>query len=517
MYKLLLKLKTLAFGILAIFFSLMWVLTLLLHGWAAPFPRLTPQKPLLLLGLAFIFFIYLMLVNRLSLVFVKKQQKKFIGWTLFFYTVFQIVFVVLFPVNAFEDAVIVNNIALQFLEGNYNSLGIGSYLGYYPNNIGITIFFAFLYSFLPDSNLTLRLVNVLFNTVSAWLIYKIYIELYPEKGKKAYGVLLLSVTFLPAVIMNNFTYGDICCNTFCLAAILNALRFTRTGLGKYALSTALFLMGANFMRSVAFLFMAAILLYWVLNHQPQTKYNLKNVAYTGLVVILFNLPLKLFSFVGVKTGIIVEPVGIHANPVWRWINMGFPGKKLGYWDGGRNIAIFVNRFKCDKHAASKYFIREIAENYRNNGLLNVFKAYFKKTFWLWTEGTYSVNFYGLSQALRADKFMLYSTPFIKLIEPWDWKVRLSLNWLLHSFNWLVLGLVSLYLFDAIKKRDFRMELFVYIIYFYIGFYMLWEVKSRYIFGVYPIFLIMGYHYSHIIYSKLFHRHKPLINRASHDI
>lgn len=500
MFNLLYRLKTVAFYMLALFFFLIWVLSLILHGWAVPFPRFSPQNPLLLIGLAVFFFSFLMIINRASISLSRFAENKFVSLTLIFYFCLQAVFILLVPVNAYEDAAIINKIARQFLEGNFNSLGIGNYLGYYPNNIGITIFIAFIYSFLPKSYITLRIINAIFNTVSAWIIYRIYKELYPERQEKAYGILLLAVTFIPPVILNNFTYGDIISNTFCLAAVLNALSFARKNNGKYAIYTALFLMVGNFMRSVTLLFLAAILVYWLLNFEKNLLPYIKKVAYGSLSLFLFNLPLKLFSFAGTRAGIITEPVGIHSNPIWRWINMGVPEKKLGYWDGGRNIAIFINRFKCNKHDASIFFINDIMSKYKHTGLINVLKAYIKKTFWLWTEGTYSVNFYGLSQALSSDRFILYSTPLIKYFEPWDRTARLSIDWMLHSFNWLVLGLVSLYLFDAASKKDFRMELFVYVIYLYIGFYMLWEVKSRYIFGVYPIFLIMCYCCSERIFN-----------------
>ncbi|OPX44943.1 hypothetical protein CLHUN_11750 [Ruminiclostridium hungatei] len=499
------RFKTLAFGFLAMFFSFMWIPALLLQSRSAPFPEFSPQKPLKLLCLVIVAVLYFLILNKLSLVLSKISHRKLLFWTLALYALFQTAFIFIFPVNAYEDAVIVRKLALQFIEGNYTSLGTGKYLGYFPNNIGITVFFALLYNFFPNSYFTLRITNMIFNTISARLIYDIYLELYPEKRHKAYGVLLLAVSFAPPVLLINFTYGDILCNTFCLAAVLNAIRFVRHKAGHYGCYTALCLMAANFLRNVALLFLAAIVLYWLLNMRSKCGYSLKSPGCAALAIMLFNLPLKLLSLIGLKTGILTEPVGLHSNPVWRWVNMGFPGKKLGYWDGGRNTAIFVNRFKCDKHAAGRFFINEILEKYKADGFVSVLKAYARKTFWLWTEGTYSVNYYGLSQALRADRFMLYSTPFLRYIEPWDTTARLWLAWSLHSLNWLQLVFSSLYLFSAAIRKDFRMELLIYILYMYMGFYLLWEIKSRYLFGIYPVLLIMSYSFSEKIYNFIFKR------------
>lgn len=493
------RFRWLAFTFVGLFFLSMCILTLYRHAWATPLPKLTPQKPLILILIAVFEFSIIIAVKMVAKKLYARLGNKSVSIVLTVYTVVQILFVLLFPIAAYEDAVIVEGFAKQILSGDFSSLGIGHYLGYYPNNIGITLFFTFLYSFLPKSYITLRLVNVIFNTISVWLIYKLYNELMPEKKNNSYGVLLLSVLFMPAIILNNFTYGDIICNTFCLAAMLNALKFIRFGKLKYGVYTAVFLMLGNFMRSIALLFLFAILLYWIVNMADKIKFNKVTLSWKNIIsailltVIIFNLPLKIFSVVGLKAGIIPEPVGIHANPVWRWINIGFPEeKRLGYWDGGRNAYIFISRFNCDPKRASEFFKNDILEKYKKIGKLNTLKSYIKKTFWLWTEGTYSVNFYGLSQAVKSENFILYKTPLVKYIEPGDKLARNSLNWLLHAKNWVFLILISVSIYNSIRRKDYTFELFAYVIIFYIGFYLLWEVKSRYLFGLYPVFIIMAY-------------------------
>ncbi|WP_242835274.1 glycosyltransferase family 39 protein [Ruminiclostridium papyrosolvens] len=401
----------------------------------------------------------------------------------------------MFPVNAYEDAAIVEGFAREFLHGKFSSLGVGNYLGYYPNNIGITLLFSFLYLFLPDNLLTLRFCNVIFSTLTAWLTYRLYKELFPNEVNYSCGVLLMTVCFLPAIILDNLTYGDTISTSLCTAGLLNSVRFVRTSLVKYAIYTALLLMLGNFTRSVALLFLLAVLVYWTLNSKvfSRTLNSKKVIAGIIIAIFAFSLPLRLFSFIGFKSGIIDEPVGIHANPIWRWINIGFPSdSKLGYWDGGRNTSIFVSRYKCDPKMASRFFIHDIIDKYENIGRKNTLKGYIKKTFWTWTEGTYNVNFYGLSQTLKPENFKLYNTPLIKYAEPGDKILRGALDWFLHTYNWITLALVAYYLWSCVKYRDFKTELLVYTILFYLGFYFFWEVKSRYLFGLYPILIILSY-------------------------
>jgi hypothetical protein len=493
--KIIYRLRTISFTLLALFFSLMWLLTLLLHAKSTPLPGIVSQKPLILLGTAALELVIFLGICKAGLSLSNHSEKKYVALTLAIYTAIQVFFVLMFPVNAYEDAAIVEGLAKEILNGRYSSLGVGNYLGYYPNNIGITMFFALVYSLFPNSLIVLRLFNVIFNTVAAWLIYKLYKEIYPEDEDKARGILLLTICFIPPLILDNLTYGDTLCNTLCLAGVLNAMRFVKSSRLKHAVCTALFLMLANFMRSVALLFMLAVLLYWTFNSSLFRKpVNLRKVVAGALLVVFsFSLPLRIFSFVGNRSGMLEEPVGLHANPIWRWINIGFPAdNKLGYWDGGRNTSIFIWRYKCNPKLASNFFKQDMLEKYQSIGKKDTLKRYFKKTFWLWTEGTYNVNFYGLSQTLKNENFQLYNTPLIKYIEPGDMAVRNTLDWLLHASNWITLALSVLCLGSSIKRKDFRLELFVYTIFLYIGFYFFWEIKSRYLFGLYPFFLIMSY-------------------------
>lgn len=506
------KMKFLAFTFLSLFFSFMWLLTLLLRAVSTPLPKLISQKPLVLIGLAISEFLILLGIYYIGQFLLRFNEKKTILAILAVYIIVQVIYILMFPVNAYEDAAIVEGFAREFLNGKFSSLQIGNYLGYYPNNIGITVFFAFLYLFLPDTLLTLRFCNVIFSTLTAWLTYKLYIELFPNERNSSVGVLLLTVCFLPAIILNNLTYGDIISTSLCTAGLLYALKFVKTSLLKYAVYTALLLMLGNFMRSVALLFLLAVLLYWALNSKLfRCAIDMKKViAGTVIAVLAFSLPLKIFSFVGFKSGIIQEPVGIHANPVWRWINIGFPSDgKLGYWDGGRNTSIFVSRYNCNPKLASKFFIHDIIDKYRNIGKKNTIKGYTKKTFWTWTEGTYNVNFYGLSQALEPENFKLYDTPLIKYAEPADKTFRESIDWYLHTYNWITLALMAFYLGNCIKRKDFSTELLIYTILFYLGFYFFWEVKSRYLFGLYPILIILSYNSIELIVKKgqqkFFHR------------
>ena len=487
------KCKMTVYIFLAVFFATMCVVTLFFHAWSTPTPKFTFQNTFLLVIVALIEFLSIILLRFAGRKFSVLTEGKFIFITLSVYIVIQIAYVFLFPLKQSSDSEAVVKFAQQFLEGNFTSLEPGHYLSYYPQNIGITLYFSLLYSFLPKTYITLRLFNIVYSTITAWIVFKLYKETVPTKKKDEYGVLLLAVLFLPAIILDNYTYGDVISCMFCLAAIMHSIKFVRTHKMKHAVYTAIFLMLGNFTRGVTLLFLIAILLFWFIKGIIEKKVSLKRVAVAIiLTVAIFNLPLQIFNIVGVSSGTLKAPVGKHSNPTVGWINIGFPyNEKIGYFESSRNAKVFI-KLKNDRKKASEFLINDIKKKLKNSGTAKILEGYAKKTFWVWTEGTYQVNFYGFGQSKSINKNYLYETPLVKYAKSGDTAFRAFLTWSLHSLNWLLLFLLLIYLVYSIKRKDYSLEIFMYIIFLYIGFYMIWEIKSRYLFGLYPILIIVAF-------------------------
>jgi hypothetical protein len=198
--------------------------------------------------------------------------------------------------------------------------------------------------------------------------------------------------------------------------------------------------------------------------------------------------MQLFSFIGQKSGVLDEPIGNHGNPIWRWVNIGFPAdENIGFWDRGRNSKIFLNDFKSDPKAASEFFKRDIKEKFFKLGILGTVKGYIKKTYWQWSIGSYSIyNYNDKSIKLKINQIAKYKLE--KEIEMLS--IRKYLMYL-QAYNWLIFILIVIYLIVSIMKKDFSLGVFFYIILAYIGFYLIWEIKPRYLFGLYPIFVIIS--------------------------
>jgi hypothetical protein len=476
--------------------GMMCLFALFFHAKATPFPIICKEDTVKLIIMISVELLIASVLLNIGKGHSKLSSKKAVLLTLLIYVIIQIAFIMLFPLkqNLKSDAEKIVHYAKEILHGNYSSFSIKHYLNYYPNNIGITLFFVFLFKFLPKSIMTIRFCNVIFTTTTAWLIYKLYKEVNPEEDSNSYGILIFSVTFLPAVLMNNLTYGDVISTTFCTGALLCAIRFVKTNKTYFAIYTAVFLMIGNFIRQVTLLFFMAILIYWFVKNIIEQKIAWQRTA-VGIVVtiILFNLPLQIFNMIATEHGILQDPIGKHAAPALRWIDIGFANSNnLGYWDKGRDSYIFLHVFNSNPKKASGFFIKDIKHKYSKAGLPKVIEGYAKKTFWMWTEGTYMVNNYALMTQKGNPHFYIYNTPGIKEVAVKNAPMRTTLDELLHSYNLLMMALLVFYLIYAVKKKDYAFELFVILIMLYFCFYLIWEIKSRYLFGLYPIFIIISF-------------------------
>lgn len=66
-----------------------------------------------------------------------------IFWVLLTYVILQIAFIMLFPLkeDLKSDAEKIVDYAKAILHGDFSTFSVKHYLNYYPNNIGITLFF----------------------------------------------------------------------------------------------------------------------------------------------------------------------------------------------------------------------------------------------------------------------------------------------------------------------------------------------------------------------------------------
>lgn len=479
-----------------IFFSGAVVLSFYKKAISTPYPLFIPQN-ILYLGL----FSLINLVVILALYQLAKLLQRFnfnlvviILLSCFF--IGQIVFIFLMPAAQCYDPEKLINFAKEFLDGNYTSLEMDQYLNYYPNNIGITLFFAFIFKLLPVKmllidGLILRIVNVLFSMILAIFFIALYKEFVSSNKKSLIFALCLFITYPVSLMENTFAYNNLISTVLCLAALYFAKKFIDHNKIIYLILVAVLLMIGNFIRPTALLFAGAIILYFTINAIFYRKVSIiKALLGIILTIAIFNLPFNLFNDYGLKHGILTEPIGEHSNPVWRWINIGIPyDNKLGYWDDGRNISLFRKVFKCDRLQATEFFELDAASKIQSVGPLNITQGYMKKAYWLWTDGTYDANFISLGDN-TLETYFIYETSLTKYFHDRNSSARQIITWYLYAYNWLIMLAIIFMLIYSIINKKFQFDLIFYVLLAFFSFYLIWEIKGRYLLNIFPLLLLI---------------------------
>lgn len=74
----------------------------------------------------------------------------------------------------------------------------------------------------------------------------------------------------------------------------------------------------------------------------------------------------------------------------------------------------------------------------------------------------------------------------------DSNYRSGMLWLLYVLNFLMYVFILVRLIGGIRAKRFEETSLILVVLGFIGFYLLWEIKSRYIYPVYPLLIVLSY-------------------------
>jgi len=470
-------------------------------------PAWIPQNIPLLLFTAGALFCISMGIYRLGVEMSFSGRKYVTGNILYLSLAVQVLYILLLPANQFADQSIVNRIAQDLIRGNYRAFQKGGYLYQYPNNVGISLVLSWVYRLFPQSMLVPKLLNALCSTATSYLVMRIYEELNPGRRSRSYGILLFSGFFLPAILLNNLVYNDIFATTFFVAAVYYAVRFSKTEKWKHLLWSGFLVSMGHFLRQLGPIFLIAIALFLLLKRARPAKI----LVFLGMAAILAWLPLQMVNHWLLHSQKIKEPLGKNSIPIHMWIHMGMNEKKIGYWDDGISYNIYMRDGFQNKAKSVQIYSELIRKNLQGESLVKTAEVYVTKNLWLWSEGTYQAEYYGIGS--WGYLYPTFATEFFER----DTTVRDWVRWILHAANFLMLFLMLYGLaYTLRKKKSYPLILPAIILLGFIGFYTLWEIKPRYIYPTYPYQILMAYYGLNRIAIRFFkdpdHSEDPVLFR-----
>lgn len=384
---------------------------------------------------------------------------------------------------------------------DYSSFQTGGYLYAFPYNFSIVLYLEALLAVFPDSYLVIKTFNILFSLATAFLIYLIFKEIRNRpKDKEEYGVLVFAALYLPSLFMCNYIYNDIIATAFFTGAIYFMIRFVKAGSLKYILASSILLSLGNYFRGVGILILIAAVIYVLLNKK---KLGWKRiVGGVCIAVALFQIPAWVQDTVLLKTNIISESTDKNSAPVSMWLNIGINLKRFGFWDNRESYRIYQTKANYNKEKSDELFKEEIRNKISSASFYELTQMYYKKVLWTWTEGTYQVDKYGIGNDASGNNkrktgqsniggsycYTTFATDLLKGKSVY----RSALLWVMYVMNFLMYCFIFIRLVGGIKRKRPDEVFLVLIILGFIGFYLLWEIKSRYIYPVYPLLILLSF-------------------------
>ena len=471
-------------------------------------PVLTKQEPAIFFMLILIistagFFFY-----KISLKFDKYHKRIVVPGSILISFLLQIGFVLAFPRLPTDDSKTVYTLALNmFYHKDYSSFGECGYLHMFPFNYGTVLYIMVLLKLFPDSYLVIKIFNILYSLVTTLMIYKINKLLDCKSAYNDYGILFFAATYIPGIFMSNFIYNDTIATSFLISSIFFLIKFVKRKAVKYLAVSALLLSTGNYFRSIGLIFLIAAIIYIILNINILKP---KKVIISVLILIFtFNIPGLAENYYLQKANIISDSVRENSAPFHMWLNMGMNFEKLGFWDDFKSYNIYRIDAGHNKQLSIKLFKQEIKEKISNTTIGGLLSHYYKKLIWTWTEGTYQIERYGFGNDIDTSdkncprhggyKYRTYATNLFK-----DASIcRSAMNWTLYVINFLMYLFILYRLISGIKAGKYEELLLVLIVLGIIAFYLIWEIKSRYIYPVYPILIVLSFQGFKNVYELAF--------------
>ncbi len=387
----------------------------------------------------------------------KYPNKKYINKIMMLlYLIGEIIFLKLVPIKPFSDMLQVTDIALSNFKNKIE------YLQVYPNNLPIAIVFNLIFRITTYDVFVLKIVNILCNIITIYFAYKIYQNIYQKENKM---VLILGICSVSTFLYVNHIYNDVIYVALTTSILYLVTKKEQNVKEVVLISILAFLQFV--IRPVGIILNIAIGMYYILKRQEFKK-----------VLTIFSIFLVLeIGYLQVEKSLIPESEEKMKFPIWSFIQMGINEEEFGFQDASHS---------------TKWTFADVKDRIVELGPFKLIKLLGKKQYWLWTEGTYQVQRYAFG--VEEGEQFFYETPATKLVcDTQNSKVRKALEYFMKGqyFVLIVLSFIDVMIREDKKEIKDKKEILFYLIIGLFCFYTIWEMKSRYIYCLYPIFLILA--------------------------
>ena len=366
------------------------------------------------------------------------------------YSMASVFFIVLVPLMPFSDMLSVYTIAANGLKGDL------TYLQNYPNNLPIVLVFTILLKIYKDPAV-IKVAQVFCNLIIIILTTKIYKKIFHSSDDKIITVFL--ICNIPTILYTNHVYSDIAATLFSIVALYYLLCFDFDKRKRWHIIVISFsLLLCFIIRPNCIIYIIAAIIF--LLYQKEYKF----LFFTIVSFMIFYLGYQILSSVLVTKSEI-------QYPIWSWIQMGLNKDTIGFQDGTHS---------------SQWQLQDVFIRIKELRVMGSLKLFVKKNLWMWSEGTYQARRYGFAYD---DAIYKYDTFYTNHLADKGLFFD-ALNSTMKGYYFLIILLCVIGVF-FLDKKDSKTNFLLHIIIGFFIFYTIWEIKSRYIYILYPIFSILA--------------------------
>lgn len=440
----------------------------------------------------FVMIVFYFIYNRIS------DRSRFIGKAdkavyvpLIIFTVCALMFVLqlgagfLLACNPVTDVKILNGFSLDFAKnGNFNLVKSGymdHYLVKYQNNFAVYFLLSALYrlSYTLTGRISVYLpimLNALAINISVMLTVFLSRKLLGDR--KALFTLFLCVIFAPFYTYAAFYYSDSLSMPFLIGAVYLLAKLAEGGFSykKYlitALCGGIIFLGFKVKGSLVIILAAAVI-YMIIKFKP------KRAVFAALALVLgFVLLGGAFSVSFNRSGIITPSASErYRYPYTHWLMIGLKG----YGHYNKADSEFTHSFPDIelKTAANLKRINSRIEEYGGKGMLSHLG---RKAVWTWEDGTYYISHH-IENAIHKNTLHSYVLQ--------DGENHFGFYAYSCAFQLFLILMMIVSAFKAVKNPEPNFMTFLRIAVFgAFLFFLVWETRSRYLYNLTPLFIILA--------------------------
>ena len=402
------------------------------------------------------------------------------------YVILSILWILFSKTPLRADQKVVEEIAKQFMNGNYGTLEIGQYMYNHPLQISIVFFIEIIYRITGITDpIIFKFCNVIFSTISILYLYKITGKLFKKDMIQKIFLILIFGCFI-LELFNVYVYGNIVGLMFGVIAIYYTMCFLENRKIHNLVILTISILCSVILKSNYQVYLIGIIITLMLDLFK--KIDIKIIASVAIIILLY---------IGISKGLI-KIMELRSNkevsdgiPMISYIYMGIAPKvdrASGWYNAIYDVEKMYRDNNYDTNQTKEYSINGIKDRIKemSNDIPYTIEFFKDKMLSTWIEPSFQ-TIWTNKPAEEYEKVKDEISDNKILISIYDGKINGVLTKYFDIYDIIIYVFALIYI--VLSFKNLNVNQFIMLLIFFGGFlfHMIWETKSIY---AIPFFLLL---------------------------